>query len=701
MMRGSNSPHPNPLPSAGEGAGQRDSRLPLPQAGEGWGRSGAFEPPAASPRSGLGLQAQARTASEGGSRSTPAAALFAVDPVGLGGVALRSGAGPERDQWLAALAALLPAGTPLRRVPLHINDDRLLGGLDLAATLQAGRPVAQRGLLAEADGGVVLLAMAERLTVSTTASIAAVLDTQEVVVERHGVGVRSASRVGVVALDEGLADDEQVPTRLLERLAFHVVLDVASKPARTDELGWTRADVADARQRLGDVRIDDDIVESLCAAALALGIDSVRAPLLACRCARAAAALDGRDAVSTRDAALAAGLVLAPRATQLPAARPSRDDADEADPPADEPPAPNKATPDSTADHTAASAPDTPVEDAAADAGSDADADSDADPDAPGGPVDDVVLEAALASMPAGLLAALALGNTKASRAPSAGRAGAARIGQSRGRPTGVRRSEPHGGARLNLIETLRAAAPWQTLRRREAEAATQAVSRAISAAAPSTLVASRPPTASIHVRREDFHVWRFKQRSETTTVFVVDASGSSALNRLAEAKGAVELLLADCYVRRDSVAVIAFRGPGAELLLPPTRSLVRAKRSLAGLPGGGGTPLAAGIDAAFTLAEAVRRKGATPVVVLLTDGRANIARDGTPGRARAGEDATASARQLRAQGFAALLLDTSPQPQEPARQLAVEMGARYLPLPYAGAATLSQTVRAAAGPAR
>ena len=90
--------------------------------------------------------------------------------------------------------------------------------------------------------------------------------------------------------------------------------------------------------------------------------------------------------------------------------------------------------------------------------------------------------------------------------------------------------------------------------------------------------------------------------------------------------------------MRRDQVALIAFRGRGAELLLPPTRSLVRAKRSLAGLPGGGGTPLAAGIDAALALADAGAPRGGTPVVVLLTDGRANIARDGAPRpRARRG----------------------------------------------------------------
>ena len=590
-----------------------------------------------------------------------AAALFAVDPVGLGGVALRSSAGAARDGWLAQLKALLPAEAPWRRVPLHINDDRLLGGLDLSATLQSGRPVAQRGLLAEADGGVVLLAMAERIGASTAASIAAVIDTQALVAERHGIGTRSTSRIGVVALDEGIADDEQVPARLRERLAFHLTLVPASTSADVDDDAlFTSDEVAAARARFAAVRIGDAFVEGLCAASLALGVDSIRAPLLACRAARASAALDGRDEVNSQDTALAAALVLAPRATRLPAtaAPPEADESNDPNDPSDEP----------------AVEPDAPPPDA--DTG-EPPAET-ADLDTPAGPVDDIVLEAALAAIPPGLLAMLALGNAKAQRSNAAGRAGAAKLGQSRGRPTGVRRGEPQGGARLNVIETLRAAAPWQALRRREAAAAG----------------VERGPR--IQVRREDFHVWRFKQRSETTTVFVVDASGSAALHRLAETKGAVELLLADCYVRRDSVAVIAFRGAGAELLLPPTRSLVRAKRSLAGLPGGGGTPLAAGIVAAHTLAEAVRRRGATPVVVLLTDGRANIARDGTPGRARASEEALAAARVMWLDGFAALLLDTSPQPQDTARQLAAAMGARYLPLPHAGAAVLSQAVKAA-----
>lgn len=229
------------------------------------------------------------------------------------------------------------------------------------------------------------------------------------------------------------------------------------------------------------------------------------------------------------------------------------------------------------------------------------------------------------------------------------------------------------------MIETLRAAAPWQRIRRGE----------------------SRPPASPknvarrIEVRTEDFHVARFKQRTGTTTIFVVDASGSAALHRLAEAKGAVELLLADCYVRRDCVALLAFRGQGAEVLLPPTRSLVRAKRSLAGLPGGGGTPLAAGIEAAVSLADAVRRRGQTPVVVLLTDGSANVASDGTGGRVQAEADALVAARTMRAARFTTLLVDTSPRPQQLARRIAAEMGAHYLALPHAGSAAISEAVRA------
>ena len=143
-------------------------------------------------------------------------------------------------------------------------------------------------------------------------------------------------------------------------------------------------------------------------------------------------------------------------------------------------------------------------------------------------------------------------------------------------------------------------------------------------------------------------------------------------------------------------MALIAFRGAAAELLLPPTRSLVRARRSLADLPGGGGTPLAAGLRAALDLAELARARGRTPFVVVLTDGRANIAADGRAVRAAAAADATAAAKAIGGAGIAAAFLDISARPGSEGAALAAAMRARYLPLPRADAATMHAAVRAA-----
>ena len=592
------------------------------------------------------------------------AALFAVDPVGLGGVALRSPACDNRDQWLALLKSLLPTQTPLRRVPLNINDTALLGGLDLGATLQAGKPIALKGLLSQADGGVLVLAMAERMSLSSAARFGSVLDTGMVALQRDGLDTSAKASLGLVALDEGASDDEQMPASLADRLAFRLLMGAQDEDEEGPE--WSAQEVLNARERLSQVTIDDEAVQALCAAALALGIDSLRASVFAVRVARAAAALAGSNIVEEEHTGVAARLVLAPRATRLPPAAPPENEAQDTPAETQEPPEPP---------------PEPPFEPESPDAQnkdeSKADDDQEEDPGLPEN-LAELVLEAAQAAIPSGLLASLKIGQLQRAKTPTSGSAGALQKNALRGRPVGARKGEPRAGQRINVLETLRAAAPWQKLRQRQ-QAPTDGQKRIV-------------------VRKEDFHVTRFRQSGQTTTVFVVDASGSSALNRLAEAKGAVELLLADCYVRRDSVAVLAFRGQTAELILPPTRSLARAKRSLAGLPGGGGTPLAHAIDSAILLADQLRKKGETPIVVLLTDGKGNIARDGRAGRAQAATDALAAATEMRLRGFSTLLVDTSPQAQDAAKNLAQAMGAQYLALPYAGANSLNQAVRAVAG---
>ncbi|MFZ9125052.1 MAG: magnesium chelatase subunit D [Steroidobacteraceae bacterium] len=563
-----------------------------------------------------------------------AAALLAVDPRGLQGVVVRARPGPVRECWLECLDEAFGPSLPRRRVPAGVTDDRLLGGLDLPATLAAGRGVLQRGLLSEAHGGLLLLATAERASRSAIAQVCAALDTGEVILERDGLTDRHPARSTVIALDEGLDDDERVAPSLAERLAFLVDLDALSV-RDLDALGPDSVTVEAAQRRLPSVTCASDHLELLCAMAVRLGIDSLRMPAFALRAARAAAALAGRAVVAEADLALAVRLVFGPRARVLEAAATEQP-----------PPSPPESRPEES---------------------------SGEEPNGDQQPLEDQVLEAIEAALPAGLLDALREGSLKARTQRAGGRGEGGQASRVRGRPAGVRAGRAERGARLDLVSTLRAAAPWQPLRR---PAGVQRV----------------------YVQPEDCRITRFRQRSPTTSIFVVDASGSAALHRLAEAKGAVEMLLAECYVRRDQVALIAFRARGAELLLPPTRSLVRARRCLSALPGGGGTPLAAGLDAARELALSLARRGGRPLLVVLTDGKPNVARDGGAGRERAAADALASARALRAAGFDGLLVDTAPRPQAFSLELAAAMGVAALPLPTSGAAGLSRVVGAFAG---
>jgi magnesium chelatase subunit D len=563
-----------------------------------------------------------------------AAACLAIDPHGLGGAVLRGDAGEQCERWLDALRALLPSDEQLRRVPAHIDDERLMGGTDLPASLRLGRAIHARGVLEELSAGFLLLPMAERALPARLSHIGQLLD------GRPGFGV--------IALDGGRSDEERCAPSLLERLGVHLDLRASRLEAGAND--WpTRQDIISARARLGAISIAVEMTRTLCATASACGVDSLRAPLIAGRLACAHAALRGDSAPNTSDLELAARLVLAPRATRLPAPPPQQ--AEQQQPPQpQQQQEPQQEPPPQKDGSTDGERRDTEVS-----------------------TLEDRVLQAARAALPEGLLAsALADAANRRRSAQSAGRVGALQSGRARGRPAGVRAGHPRDGLRLNLIETLRAAVPWQGLRRRDA--ATDAHPRML-------------------VRSQDFRVtWR-RQRAQSVTVFALDASGSSALHRLSEAKGAIELLLAQCYVRRDEVAVVVFRGRAAELALPPTRSLLCVKRSLAGLPGGGTTPLASGIDAARLIAERVGRQGRTPSIVLLTDGHANVARDGSSGRARAQQDATNAAKALGQMGWRTLLIDTAPRPQALARALADRLRARYLPLPNADARSLAQAV--------
>jgi magnesium chelatase subunit D len=555
-----------------------------------------------------------------------AARLFAADPHRIAGIRVNARAGPVRDRWLGHLQSMLDART-VRKLPPNIGADRLLGGLDLPATLSAGRPVVLPGLLAEANGGVVIIPMAERMAPHVAVALASALDDGEIAVERDGLTLRSAARIGIVLLDEGADTDEAPPAAIIERLGLVCNLDGISN---------AEAYLPDAPKACPDgaqTTPGDGPISTLCQIALAMGIDSARASILALSVARAAAFLDRRATLSEDDLACAARLSLLPRARRLPRI----DDENDEDPD----PTPN-----------------------ADDQSNDAlDAESDI------GQLAHRIVDAVRATLPPDVLAGLERAAAQG-RGTQTGRGSAGlRKSLTRGRPVGVRPGKPGAGARLHLIETLRAAAPWQKLRRHDGD---------------------RP---GVRVRADDFRIRRFAEKSESTLIFVVDASGSAAAERLAETKGAVELLLAQAYVKRTQVALAAFRGGRAEIVLPPTRSLVRAKKCLADMIGGGGTPLASGIEAGQALAEDARGRGRTPFVILMTDGRANVSRDGEGGRAQAETDAQVAARRFGLSGIKGVVIDIASRPRDDARTLAQAMGAQYAALPRVDARVMRDVV--------
>ena len=548
-----------------------------------------------------------------------AARLFLIAPQLFGGLTLR-GAAPARDALVAALGdAFASSGKPFRRLPGHIDDERLLGGIDIASSLASGKTVEQSGILQECAGGAVVVPMAERVEPGVAGRLAQQAD-------------EGANGPAMILLDDGREDDDAPPASLLERTAFHCDL-THSREWEVGDLETGSADIASV------CPLDEPALAALAATAEALGVPSLRPLIFAQTAALAHAALQGRSRVEEADLAVAAKLILSPRATRLP--------------PAEEPPEPPQDAP-----------PEPPPE-----AGDETEDSQQPNPDAP---LEEMLVEAAQAAIPADLLAALAKGN--APRRVTGGGTGKRRKSGLRGKPLGARPGLPRGGARLALVDTLRAAVPWQEVRRRETGATRE---------------------DPIQMRKDDLRVRRFEDKAARVTIFAVDASGSAAAARLAEAKGAVELMLAQAYVTRSEVALVAFRGDQAELLLPPTRSLTRARRALSELPGGGGTPLAMGLDAARECAEAVISKGRTPSLVVLTDGRANIGRDGQPGRKQAGEDAASSAKAIARAGMDALVIDIAARVGPDSAALADAMHARFLALPRADARQIASAVEA------
>ena len=235
----------------------------------------------------------------------------------------------------------------------------------------------------------------------------------------------------------------------------------------------------------------------------------------------------------------------------------------------------------------------------------------------------------------------------------------------------------------MALFPTLCAAAPFQTTRSKR--------------------------SGPITIKKSDIRYKRFKSSSGILFIFAVDASGSMAVNRMAQAKGALGRVLQKAYLYRDKVALISFRGEKADVLLPPTRSIERAKALIDSLPAGGGTPVAAALVRALELAKYARiRKMSQVMVVLMTDGRANISSRSSGHVDRMNQDEINEelrqiGRVMRSEAIESVVIDTKSKfvSSGEARNLADMLGGKYLYLPRAGAAGVHDAIESVASTMR
>ena len=611
--------------------------------------------------------------------------LLAVEPR-LKGALIAAAPGSAKSLLARALPSILPdqlmngAGNadsptvftpPFVELPLSVTEDRLLGGLDLERTLAGGARRLMPGLLAQADGGVLYADDINLIDASIVAHIGIALEAETVRVEREGLSLTCPSRLFFIgtynpaegevsaslkdrvglSVEDAVADSAEGAMEIIRRVLRFNQDPHALVEEYAIETADLRSTIADARLRLPQVRASRDATRRIAEAALSLAVEGNRADWFAARAAAASAALAGRNRVNDEDIITAIQLVLLPRATVLPERQNASPLDDQAAPEGDKEP---RALDGAEPSHESA-------------------------PRA----MEDLLIAAMDALPPDGTLA---LAGLKTRRATAGKRD--VTTSDTRGRYAGASVKRTSNG-KLALDATRRAAAPLQSLRRARGD---------------------KSPAAMIEIKPTDLRYKRLKRRSGMLFIFAVDASGSMALNRMAQAKGALTRLLQQAYLHRDSVALISFRRNAADLLLAPTRSVELAKQLVDALPTGGATPIAAAVMQAIEVARHARLRGTSQaMLMLLTDGRSNV---GLYDEAAADRMARVTALQdelrhlgarLQAENIASVVIDTKSRfvSNGEGLKLAETLGGRYLYLPRADEAAIHRAVTAFAEAAR
>ncbi|GAA4599563.1 putative cobaltochelatase [Planotetraspora phitsanulokensis] len=677
--------------------------------------------------------------------------LNAVSPR-VGGVLVRGEKGTAKSTIVRALAAQLPAvavvsgcrfscdpdapdpqcpdgphqpesalahrPAALVELPVGASEDRLVGSLDLERALTEGVKAFEPGLLAAAHRGVLYV---DEVNLLHDHLVDLLLDAAALgtcYVERESVSVRHAARfllVGTMNPEEG-----ELRPQLLDRFGLTVEVKASRDPRERAEVvrrrlaydadpegfaaRWTAEEaalasrIAEARARLGTVRLPDARLRQIATVCAGFEVDGLRADLVTANAAIAHAAWQGRDMVTTEDVRAAARLSLPHRRRRDPfdapgldeslleellsqAADDDPDDPDgggqsprEGDGPDDAPDAGDETGPD---DRSATAGPADETKNAQ-DGGEPGDRTRD-EPHADGAQDDaaregqthkaredqtrredqasstreDEAREASQNASdhdgPEQIAVAGRPYKVPIMKVPGIGDGASGRRSRARtphGRTTGSR--VPGGRlSSVHLTGTLLAAAPYQRERGR-----------------------SGP---GLVIRDGDLREAVREGREGNLVLFVVDASGSmAARKRMTAVKTAVLSLLLDAYQRRDKVGLVTFRGSAAHVALPPTSSVEAGAARLRSLPTGGRTPLAEGLTRAAEVlrVERLRDPARRPLLILVTDGRAT-----------SGGDVERAAGLLK--GVASVVVDceTGPVRLGLARRLAFQMRAQTVPL--------------------